>query len=117
MKITEQFEKDIAPFFLAEDEEVASICLDAGEYLQDIFDTRADEGFEGNGYDWTSLAQLFLDEQCADLQGRIYFDPEADMFCVYSNDKDAAADFILRFKKACDDKSFIADLFGRAELY
>lgn len=68
MKVTEQFEKEITPFFWIEHEESASVCLNVGEYLQEIFDTRADEGFEGNGYDWGSLAQVFLDEQCLDLQ-------------------------------------------------
>lgn len=116
MKVTEQFEKEITPFFWVEHEESASVCLNVGEYLQEIFDTRADEGFEGNGYDWGSLAQVFLDEQCLDLQEKICFDPESSMFCVYSKDKNALADFILRFKKACEDKSFILDLFSRAEL-
>ncbi len=115
MKITEQFEKEIAPFCWVEHEKSASVCLNAGKYLQEIFDSRADEGFEGSGYDWGSLAQVFLDEQCPDLRERIGFDPEADMFCVFSKDKDALADFILRFKKACEDKPFISDLFSRAE--
>lgn len=76
MKVTEQFEKEITPFFWVEHEESASVCLNVGEYLQEIFDTRAGEGFEGNGYDWGSLAQVFLDEQCSDLQEKIGFDPE-----------------------------------------
>ena len=38
------------------------------------------------------------------LQGKIGFDPEGSMFCVYSKDKNALAEFILRFKKACEDK-------------
>ena len=116
MKITKEFEKEIAPFFWVEHEESASVCLNVGEYLQEIFNTREDEGFEGNGYDWGSLAQVFLDEQCSNLQGKIGFDPEGSMFCVYSKDKDALAEFILRFKKACEDKPFILDLFSRAEL-
>ena len=116
MKITEGFEKEIAPFFWVEHGESASVCLNAGEYLQEIFATREEEGFEGNGYDWGSLAQVFLDEQCADLQGQIDFDPEGGMFCAYSKEKDALADFILRFTKACEDKPFILDLFRRAEL-
>ena len=37
-------------------------------------------------------------------------------FCAYSDDKDALADFILRFKEACEDKILILDLFSRAEL-
>ena len=71
MKVTEQFEKEITPFFWIEHEESASVCLNVGEYLQEIFDTRADEGFEGNGYDWGSLAQVFLDEQCLYMQEKI----------------------------------------------
>ena len=116
MNITEQFEKEIAPFGWVEHEKSVSVCLNAGEYLQEVFDTRADEGFEGNGYDWESLAQAFLAEMCPDLQDKIGFDPEAGMFCAYSKDKSALADFILRFKRACEDKSLILDLFSRAEL-
>lgn len=77
MKITKEFEKEIAPFFWVEHEESASVCLNVGEYLQEIFNTREDEGFEGNGYDWGSLAQVFLDEQCSNLQGKIGFDQRA----------------------------------------
>ena len=58
MKITKEFEKEIAPFFWVEHEESASVCLNVGEYLQEIFDTREDEGFEGSGYDWGSLAPV-----------------------------------------------------------
>ena len=47
---------------------------------------------------------------------KIGFDPEGSMFCAYSKDEEALADFILRFKKACEDKSLISDLFSRAEL-
>jgi len=116
MKITKQFETEIAPFFWVDHGESVSVCLKAGEYLQEVFDTRAHEGFEGNGYDWGSLAQVFLDEKCPDLQGKIHFDPEGGMFCAYSKDRDALAAFTLRFKKACDDNSLILDLFSRAEL-
>lgn len=116
MKMTNQFEREITPFFWVEHEESASACLNVGEYLQEVFDIRAEEGFEGSGYDWGSLAQVFLDEKCPDLQGKIDFDPEGSMFCVYSRDKDALADFILRFKEACEDRALISDLFSRAEL-
>ena len=115
MAITKQFENEIAPFFWVEQRSGASVCLSAGGYLQDIFDTRADEGFIGNGYDWGSLAQVFLDERCPNLQEKISFDPEADLFCAYSGDSEALADFILCFRKACEDKALIADLFSRAE--
>ncbi len=116
----EQFKKEIAPFFWIEaegdqdEDDYAQVCLNAGEYLQDVFDNC--EGCEGSGYDWESLAQVFLEEKCSDLQEKINFDPEADMFCVYSDDKEALADFILHFKKACEDKTLILDLLSRAEL-
>ncbi len=38
------------------------------------------------------------------------------MFCACSADRDALADFILQFKKACEDKKVILELFRRAEL-
>ena len=116
MEITEAFEKEIAPFYWVEHEGSASACLGVGEYLQEVFDTRAEEGFEGNGYDWGSLALVFLTEKCPDMQDKIDFDPEADMFCAYAEDKEALADFILQFKKACEDRDLILDLFSRAEL-
>lgn len=116
MNLTEEFKKEIAPFFWVEQQNGASVCLNAGEYLQEIFDARAEEGFEGSGYDWASLAQVFLEERCPDLQGKIGLDPESGMFCAYSKEKDDLADFILRFKKACEDQPLIADLFSRAEL-
>ena len=117
MEVTKQFENEIAPFYWVEQSDGASVCLTVGgRYLQEVFDTRAEEGFIGNGYDWSSLAQVFLDEKCSGVQEKIHFDPEADMFCAYSKDKDALADFALRFKKACEDNALISDLFSRAEL-
>ena len=50
------------------------------------------------------------------LQGEIDFEPKADMFCAYSGDTEALADFILRFKKTCEEKPLISDLFSKAEL-
>lgn len=113
---TNQTNLEIAPFFWVEHSDSASVCLTVGDYLQEVFDTRAEEGFEGNGYDWGSLAQIFLDEKRPDLQGKIGMDPEADMFCAYAKDTDALRDFILSFKAACEDRALILDLFSRAEL-
>ena len=111
-----EFEKEIAPFGWVEHDDHASVCLTAGEYLQEVFDTRAEEGFEGSGYDWESLARVFLDEQCPQLAAEIDFDSEAGMFCVYSKNREALREFILRFKAACEDRALILDLFQRAEL-
>lgn len=116
MSITPEFKREIAPFFWVEYSGGTSVCLNVGEYLQDVFATRANEGFEGNGYDWSSLAQVFLSEKCTELEGLIEFDPEAGMFTAFSSDSGALESFIQQFKAACEDRELILDLFSRAEL-
>ncbi|EFM35334.1 immunity 51 family protein [Streptococcus oralis] len=114
--------KKISPFkFLVHDEETQSvrgslIYYPGGEYRQEVFDTREDEGFEGNGYDWASLALIFLEEKMPELSESIDFDPEGSMFCAYSSNIDALATFALGFKEFCDDSESMIDLFSRAEL-
>ena len=115
MKITEQLKKEIRPFFWVGQNSSASVCLNAGEYLQEIFDALADKGFEGSGYDWESLAMVYLAEKRPDLVENINFDSEAGMFCVYSETPEAMQDFIRDFKAACADRELILDLLSRAE--
>ena len=111
------FSEQIAPFFWVETTSGFSACLDAGDYKNEVFQARAEEGFEGNGYDWTSLAQVYLDEQCtAEIQSEIGFDPEAGMFCAYSENEEALKKFILGFKQPCENTAMIEDLFSRAEI-
>lgn len=107
----------IAPFFWVDyDEDSASVCLDAGGYKDEIFAMRADEGFEGSGYDWNSLAIVFLEEKAPELKGSINLDSEAGMFCAYSSSKEALAKFAIAFKNMCEDEETMKDLFSRAEL-
>lgn len=113
---TDQINLEIAPFFWVEQSNGASVCLNVGAYLQEVFATREEEGFEGGGYDWSSLAQVFLDEKRPDLKEKIGLDPEASMFCAYAKDTAALQDFIVTFKAACEDRPLILDLFSRAEL-
>lgn len=110
------FDKEIFPFFWVEHQNSFSVCLDVGNYKTEIFQTREDEGFEGNGYDWASLAKVFLEQQTPELVGIIMFDPEAGMFCAYSSDADSLKAFIVLFKEACENEALIQDLFSRAEL-
>ncbi|WP_081419007.1 Imm51 family immunity protein [Paenibacillus sp. Leaf72] len=93
-----------------------SMILSVGKYKHEIFQTRADEGFEGNGYDWGSLAAVFLEEKMPHLVDIVRFDPEADMFAAYSDNREAILSFAIAFKEACEDDSLIKDLFSRAEL-
>nr|WP_295876556.1 immunity 51 family protein [uncultured Chitinophaga sp.] len=113
---TNTFEAAIQPFFWVEHEGSVSLCLNVGTYKTEIFQSREEEGFEGNGYDWESLAHVFLQEQKPALAGIVKFDPEADMFCAYSLNKEALKEFALSFKQACENDALIKDLFSRAEL-
>lgn len=109
--------KDVTPFTIVKQNNGGkSVILTVGSYLVELFDTRADEGFEGNGYDWASLAAVFLNERMPELSETIHFDPEADMFCAYSNNGPALEQFAWAFKFACEDEVLIYDLFTRAEL-
>lgn len=112
----EDFSKEIAPFFWTEFEDEFSVCLVVGEYLQDVFDSRSDEGFEGNGYDWENLAMVFIEEEMPDLTDKVEFDSEAGMFCALSKDSEALQRFVLEFKKVCEDKVMIMDLFGKLKV-
>ncbi|WP_281322560.1 immunity 51 family protein [Flavobacterium aestivum] len=106
----------INPFFWTEHEKSVSVCLYVGEYKTEIFLAREEEGFEGNGYDWASLAHVFLEEQKPELIDIVRFDPEGSMFCAYSSDAEALKTFIISFKEACENENLIQDLFSRAEL-
>ncbi|TYP73278.1 Imm51 family immunity protein [Paenibacillus methanolicus] len=108
---------DLAPFILVEQHDGGkSVILTVGSYLAKLFDSRADEGFEGSGYDWAALAAVFLHERMPELADTIRLDPEADMFCAYSTNGAAVEQFARAFKSACEDEALIHDLFTRAEL-
>ncbi|UTC66577.1 MULTISPECIES: immunity 51 family protein [unclassified Treponema] len=106
----------IAPFLWREQENSFSVCLYVGDYKAELFETREDEGFEGNGYDWVSLAKVFLKERKPELIDVVGFDPEADMFCAYSSNESALKTFILSFKETCENDVLIQSLFSKAEL-
>ena len=86
------------------------------EMAKELLDRIIQVPFEGNGYDWASLALVFLEEKMPELSDAIDFDPEGSMFCAYSSKVDALAKFALEFKEFCDDIEAMKDLFSRAEL-
>ncbi len=110
-------EEKLKPFIWIEHESGStSVILNVGTYKNEVFETRAEEGFEGNGYDWGSLAAVFLQERMPQLADVIHFDPEGSMFCAYSKDREALKQFAIEFRDACEDDALIQDLFSRAEL-
>jgi hypothetical protein len=110
------FEEEIHPFSYQKYGKKASVCLEVGEYKHELFQARANEGFCGNGYDWESLAKVFLQKQKPELASVIDFDSEAGMFCALSKDSAALRLFATSFKKACEDDILIAKLFSEAVL-
>jgi hypothetical protein len=110
------FQKNLSPFFWVEHEGSVSLCLNIDGFKDEIFQSRADEGFEGGGYDWASLAQVFLNEKMPELKNEISFDPEASMFSAYSKNAEALQKFSTGFRAMCDDDKLMSDLFTRAEL-
>nr|WP_225587858.1 Imm51 family immunity protein [Methylomonas fluvii] len=101
--------------------------MDSGEYrsliLSDqhmvekthIFDERADEGWNGNGYDWNSIAQVILFEQLPDLQDELDFDPEAGMFSTQGS-RSALERLGKAMSLAFHNEEVLRDLLSRAEL-
>lgn len=111
----DQFDKQIHPFTWLDHDHGSSLCLEAGIYLQDMFDDRAEEGWLGNGYDWESLATVFIDQHAPALADFIDFDPEAGTFVALSTSSEALRRFALAFKEACEDEALMEELFSQAE--
>lgn len=86
------------------------------DYKQNVFDTRQEERFLGNGYDWNSLATVFLEEKMPELVDALSFDSEEGLFSIGSEDVEAVKKFAIRFKALCDDESEMMDLLSRATL-
>ena len=114
---SENFKRKIEPFKFTSDDEQYTFSLDIDDgYLADLFKTREEDGFVGNGYDWEALAEIFLAEVYEGDDDSFEFDSEAGAFIVYSEDGNSLADFALAFKETCEESERIADLFSRAEL-
>lgn len=106
----------IKPFVIVDFVEGASLQLYSVEdYKQELFDSRKDEGFTGNGYDWTQLAERFIAEKCPHIAEDIQFDPDYGMFTVYADSAELLEQFAADFKAALDDDDFIYPFFLRLD--
>ena len=118
----EEFNKQLEPFKLmvfdegTEDVWATLLLWLNKDYKQNVFDTRLEEGFVGNGYDWNSLAIVFLEEKMPELIEVLSFDSKAGLFSIGSEDVEAVKQFALGFKALCDDESEMTNLFRRATL-
>lgn len=93
-----------------------SVILNVGEYKNHIFEMRKNDGFEGGGYDWASLASAFLDLYLSHLAQCVNFDPEADMFSAHSADKAVLVTFITQFHEFCENEPKMIELFNTIEI-
>lgn len=108
------FASQIAPFTMdIIDGNVSVTLYTSHKYKKRLFKTRKKEGFDGSGYDWESLAQVFLQEKAPDLIEKIDFDSEHLCFVAYSTDEDAMKRFIIMFKETCENDKLITDIFSR----
>ena len=118
----EELNKQLEPFKLmvfdegTEDVWATLVLWLNEDYKQNVFDTRQEDGFIGNGYDWNSLATVFLEEKMPELVDALSFDSEAGLFSIGSEDVEAVKKFAVGFKALCDDESEMADLLSRVIL-
>lgn len=64
-----------------------SLMLNAGTTAVDGL--VAELGYEPGGYFWEGIAQLLVAAEAPELDGRVKYDPEADMFVAYGEDRPA----------------------------
>ena len=111
----------------ADKETYAPLILMTGEYeslfMSDshmvkwfpIFEERAEEGWTGSGYDWTSLARVLISEQLPEIESQIDYDPEAGMFSA-QGPLEALKALGAAMQDLYNDEAMIRDLLTRAEL-
>ena len=96
-------------------DDVTSVSLILSDgYKDEVFQTRADEGFECGGYGWAALAEVFLNEKMPEIREDIKFDPEAGMFCAYSSNMEAIRKFAIGMREMFNDDDLMKDLLSRA---
>ena len=108
----DKFLKKIKPFEWNEDEGNISLLLNTGGYRQNLFDSLSEKGYSGNGYEWESLAQMFIKENMPEVLDSIQFDSEAGLFCLHSNNNRAIKKFALAFSNFCENEKELLRLLN-----
>ena len=90
---------------------------DDGEYTVSLYaedeykiDNFEDHELIGNGDDWQRLAEKFIRMEMPEVEGKIKFDPEADMFFAYCDDEETLVRFVAGLKDACEDDAKLKHL-------
>ena len=104
-----------APFLLVDMGERSELLLTDWEMLAKtrIFEER--EGWLGNGYDWTSIAEVLVAERLPHLKNSLSFDPEAGTF-VAAGPLPAVKSLAEQMVLVFHDDAQLRDLLSRAVL-
>jgi len=79
-----------------------------------VFEERS-EGWLGNGYDWTSIARVVVEERLPEVRDDLDFNSEGGMFVAIGS-VEALRKLGEEMKRVFDDEASIRDILGRAEL-
>lgn len=106
-----------APFTLHEDEKCRWLNLIDRDMApkEHLFEERSEEGWTGNGYDWSSIAQVIVAEQMPNIAEELEFDPEGGMFSV-TGPRAALERLGKAMAAAYHDDATLRDLLSRAEI-
>jgi hypothetical protein len=106
------FQKEIRPFEWIKRGSDSSLILHVGDYKKGVFETRKNDGFNGNGYDWEALAGAYIAQELPEYKKRIHFDSESGMFCAYSRNATYLKEFAVKFKKMCEDEQQFTEILS-----
>lgn len=98
------------------DEDQACLSIQAGLYLKEVFETRADEGAEGSGDDWAALVRVLVAERMPELADTIDLDPDAQELFIYSDDAKSLKRLQSALASLGDHLADTTQLFARANL-
>lgn len=106
-----------SPFVLCEYNGNHSLILSDMEMeaKMPVFEEQAESGWNGNGYDWTSITNVVIAERIPELRERISFDSEAGMLCALGA-KDDLVVLANAMVKVFNSDEQLRDLLSRAEL-
>lgn len=105
-----------APFILIEDPDFNSLLLTDEDMVSKvtIFESCEEQSWEGNGYDWASVAQVIVKERLPNLAGAFNYDPEAGMLSIQGPIL-ALKKLAAELKQVYEDDDQLRDILSRAK--
>lgn len=91
------------PFEFFESPKYSWIRLEADGYRSEVFEDATDGEWEGDGYDWTTLAKHLL-QKLPKIKNKILFDSESSYFIAYSISKEVLLEFLSSFQAIIDSE-------------